>query len=192
MKISNLSISNLSISNLTRKRSEAVCKIGTEVEHEVPNKVEPKCSAAVCKVAEKVTEKVTERLLTKVPPKNLPKAPNKVPSKAAPKVPTICRDYTPKIRQQVISNKLLNSKLYELYTVRKLHCEGAWLKANITDGTITIEKQTYIVAWLDVLPIDAYKEETIVVSLRSPKYKDSRTGEYPHSYAVVSKLSNQL
>ena len=200
--------SNLSISNLTRKRSKVAAKVGTEVEHEVPNKVEPKRSEAVCKVGtlvpSKVTEKVTERLLTKVPSKIAskvaPKVPPKVPTlvlakvppknlpKAPNKLPTMHRDYTPKIRQQVISNKLLNSKLYELYTVRKLHCEGAWLKANITDGTITIAGQTYIVAWLDVLPIDAYKEEIIVISLRTSKYKDSRTGEYPHSYAVVSKI----
>ena len=170
--------SNLSISNLTRKRSEAADKVGTEVEHEVPNKVEPnsvsKRSEAMCKIEPKLEPSKVE--------------PSKVPPKVPNKLPTMYRDYTPKIRQQVISNKLLNSKLYELYTVRKLHCEGAWLKANIVDGTITIEKQTYIVAWLDTLPIDAYKEEAIVVSLRTPKYKDSRTGEYPHSYAVVSKI----
>ena len=152
---------NLSISNLTRKRSEAMCKIEPKLE---PSKAEP----------------------SKVPPK----APNKVP-KAPNKLPTMYRDYTPKIRQQVISNKLLNSKLYELYTVSKLHCAGTWLKDNIVDGTITMAKQTYIVAWLDTLPIDAYKEDTLCISLRTPKYKDSRTGEYPHSYAVVSKLSNQ-
>ena len=101
------------------------------------------------------------------------------------------RAYTPKLRQQVVSNKLLNSQLYELYTVRKLHCVGAWLKANIVDGTIKIAKQTYIVSWLDILPIDAYKEEEVVVSLRSPKYKDKNTKEYSLAYAVVSKLSNQ-
>ena len=101
--------------------------------------------------------------------------------------PTGYRTYSPKIRQQVISNKLLNSQLYDLYTVRKIHCSGQWLKDNITDGTITIAKQTYIVSWLDILPIDAYKEDTIVLSLRSPKYKDSISKEYSLSYAVVSK-----
>ena len=95
--------------------------------------------------------------------------------------------YSPKVRQQVISNKLLNGQLYELYTVRKLHCGGKWLKDNIVDGTITIAKQIYIVSWLDILPVDAYKEEAVVLSLRSPKYKDSRSKEYSHSYAVVSK-----
>ena len=105
-------------------------------------------------------------------------------------LPTNYRAYTPKLRQQVVSNKLLNSQLYELYTVRKLHCVGAWLKANIVDGTIKIAKQTYIVSWLDILPIDAYKEEEVVVSLRSPKYKDRNTKEYSLAYAVVSKLSN--
>ena len=102
--------------------------------------------------------------------------------------PTGYRTYSPKIRQQVISNKLLNSQLYDLYTVRKLHCSGQWLKDNITDGTITIAKQTYIVSWLDILPIYAYKEDTIVLSLRSPKYKDSISKEYSLSYAVVSKI----
>lgn len=110
-------------------------------------------------------------------------------SKAPPVVTdyTGYRTYSPKIRQQVISNKLLNSQLYDLYTVRKLYCSGQWLKDNITDGTITIAKQTYIVSWLDILPIDAYKEDTIVLSLRSPKYKDSISKEYSLSYAVVAK-----
>ena len=98
------------------------------------------------------------------------------------------RTYSPKIRQQVISNKLLNSQLYELYTVRKLHCVGKWLKDNIVDGTITIAKQTYIVSWLDIIPIDAYKEEEVVVSLRTPKYKDTISKEYSLSYAVVSRF----
>ena len=109
----------------------------------------------------------------------------------APPVVTNCTDYrtySPKIRQQVISNKLLNSQLYDLYTVRKTYCSGQWLKDNITDGTITIAKQTYIVSWLDILPMDAYKEDTIVLSLRSPKYKDSISKEYSLSYAVVSKI----
>ena len=96
--------------------------------------------------------------------------------------------YSPKVRQQVMSNKLLNGQLYELYVVRKLHCGGKWLKDNIVDGTITIAKQIYIISWLDILPTDAYKEEAVVLSLRSPKYKDSRSKEYSHSYAVVSKI----
>ena len=100
------------------------------------------------------------------------------------------RTYSPKIRQQVVSNKLLNSQLYDLYTVRKMYCSGQWLKDNIVDGTITIAKQTYIVSWLDILPIAAYKEDTLVLSLRSPKYKDTMSKEYSLSYAVVSKLSN--
>ena len=97
------------------------------------------------------------------------------------------KTYSPKIRQQVISNKLLNSQLYDLYKVRKIYCSGQWLKDNITDGTITIAKQTYIVSWLDILPMDAYKEDTIILSLRSPKYKDTISKEYSLSYAVVSK-----
>lgn len=97
------------------------------------------------------------------------------------------RYYSPKVRQQAISNKLLNSQLYELYAVRKLHCEGKWLKDNIVDGTITIAKQTYIVSWLDILPMDAFKEDTIVLSLRTPKYKDTISKEYSLSYAVVTK-----
>ena len=101
--------------------------------------------------------------------------------------PTGYRTYSPKIRQQVISNKLLNSQLYDLYTVRKIYCSGQWLEDNITDGTITIAKQTYIVSWLDILPIDAYKEDTIILSLRSPKYKDTTSKEYSLSYAVVTK-----
>ena len=96
--------------------------------------------------------------------------------------------YSPKVRQQVMSNKLLNGQLYELYVVRKLHCGGKWLRDTIVDGTITIAKQIYIVSWLDILPTDAYKEEAVVLSLRSPKYKDSRSKEYSHSYAVVSKI----
>ena len=133
-------------------------------------------SEAVCKVPNKIASKVSSKIAAEVP--------SKIPSK----LPTNFRNYTPKIRQQVISNKLLNSKLYELYTVRKLLCAGAWLKANIVDGTITIEKQIYIVSWLGILPTDAYKEEAVVISLRTSKYKDIRTGEYPHSYAVVSKI----
>lgn len=133
-------------------------------------------SEAVCKVPNKVPNKIAAEV------------PNKIASKIASKIATNFRNYTPKIRQQVISNKLLNSKLYELYTVRKLLCAGAWLKANIVDGTITIEKQIYIVSWLGILPTDAYKEEAVVISLRTSKYKDIRTGEYPHSYAVVSKI----
>lgn len=102
------------------------------------------------------------------------------------------RTYSPKIRQQVISNKLLNSQLYDLYIVRKIYCSGQWLKDNITDGTITIAKQTYIVSWLDILPIAAYKEEEVIVSLRSPKYKDSISKEYSLCYAVISKFSKEL
>ena len=97
------------------------------------------------------------------------------------------RTYSPKMRQQVISNKLLNTQLYDLYTVRKMYCSGQWLKDNISDGTITIAKQTYIVSWLDILPIDAYKADTIILSLRSPKYKDSISKEFSLSYAVVTK-----
>ena len=102
--------------------------------------------------------------------------------------PIQSRYYSPKVRQQIVSNKLLNSQLYELYTVRKLHCVGKWLKDNIVDGTITIAKQTYIVSWLDILPMDAFKEEEVVVSLRSPKYKDTMSKEYSLSYAVVSRF----
>ena len=98
--------------------------------------------------------------------------------------------YTPKIRQMAVSNKLLNEQLYSLYTVTKMHITGALLKSSICDGTIKVNNVVYIVSWLDTLPIEAYKEDTLFISLRTPKYKDSRTGEYPHSYAVVSKLSN--
>lgn len=128
-------------------------------------------------------KKVSKAELNKVTKSNLTKV-------ALPSIdsnPTGYRTYSPKIRQQVISNKLLNSQLYDLYTVRKLHCSGQWLKDNITDGTITIAKQTYIVSWLDILPMDAYKEDTIVLSLRSPKYKDTISKEYSLSYAVVAK-----
>jgi hypothetical protein len=99
----------------------------------------------------------------------------------------VLRTYSPKIRQQIISNKLLNSNLYELYTIRKLHIGGAWLKANIKDGTIQIAKQTYIISWLDILPTDAFKEDAVVVSLRTPKFKDSKTKMFTNSYALVSK-----
>ena len=126
-------------------------------------------------------KKVTKANLSKA---NLSKAPPVVTN------PTGYRTYSPKIRQQVISNKLLNSQLYDLYTVRKLHCVGKWLKNNIVDGTITIAKQTYIVSWLDIIPMDDYKEEEVVVNLRSHKYKDTISKEYSLSYAVVSKLSN--
>lgn len=137
---------------------------------------------STCKKVNKANlSKVSKSDLTKV---NLTKA-NLL---SIDSTPTGYRTYSPKIRQQVISNKLLNSQLYDLYTVRKIHCSGQWLKDNITDGTITIEKQTYIVSWLDILPIDAYKEDTIVLSLRSPKYKDSISKEYSLSYAVVSKI----
>ena len=98
--------------------------------------------------------------------------------------------YTPKIRQMAVSNKLLNEQLYSLYTVTKMNIAGALLKSSIIDGTIKVNNIVYIVSWLDTLPIDAYKEDTLCISLRTPKYKDSRTGEHPHSYAVVSKLSN--
>ena len=98
--------------------------------------------------------------------------------------------YTPKIRQMAVSNKLLNEQLYSLYTVTKMNTTGALLKSSIIDGTIKVNNVVYIVSWLDTLPIEAYKEDTLCISLRTPKYKDSRTGEYPHSYAVVSKLSN--
>lgn len=101
--------------------------------------------------------------------------------------PSNSYSYTPKIRQQIISNKLINSTLYELYTIRKLHIGGAWLKANIKDGTIQIAKQTYIISWLDILPIDAYKEDAVVVSLRTPKFKDKNTKMFTNSYALVSK-----
>ena len=139
---------------------------------------------AFARLNEITCKKVSKAELNKVSKANLSKAqPLSIDS-----TPTGYRNYSPKIRQQVISNKLLNSQLYDLYIVRKIHCSGQWLKDNITDGTITIAKQTYIVSWLDILPIDAYKEDTIVLSLRSPKYKDSISKEYSLSYAVVSKM----
>ena len=129
-------------------------------------------------------KKVTKAKLNKVTKANL----TKVNLLSIDSTPTDYKNYSPKIRQQVISNKLLNSQLYDLYTVRKIYCSGQWLKDNITDGTVTIAKQTYIVSWLDILPTDAYKEDTILLSLRSPKYKDSISKEYSLSYAVVSKM----
>ena len=101
------------------------------------------------------------------------------------------RHYSPKVRQQIISNKLLNSQLYELYSVSRLYYTGAEVKNSIVDGTITIANEKYIVSWLDILPIDAYKEPILVLSLRTPKYKDSRTKEYSLSYAVISKYSEE-
>ena len=101
------------------------------------------------------------------------------------------RTYSPKIRQMAISNKLLNEQLYSLYKVTKILVAGALLKSSILDGTIKVNSVVYIVSWLDTLPIEAYKEDTLCISLRTPKYKDSRTGEYPHSYAVVSKYGEE-
>ena len=124
------------------------------------------------------------RKVTKLQPRTPGNTLNTIPTPDS----MVFKYYSPKVRQQVISNKLLNGQLYELYTVRKLHCGGKWLKDNIVDGTITIAKQIYIVSWLDILPVDAYREEAVVLSLRSPKYKDSRSKEYSHSYAVVSKI----
>ena len=136
------------------------------------------------RLSESTCKKVTKAELNKVTKANLTKA----QLLSIDSNPTNYKNYSPKIRQQVISNKLLNSQLYDLYTVRKIHCSGQWLKDNIVDGTITIAKQTYIVSWLDILPMDAYKEDTIVLSLRSPKYKDSISKEYSLSYAVVGKI----
>ena len=134
-------------------------------------------------------KKVNKAELNKVTKANLTKANlTKVNLLSIDSTPTNYKNYSPKIRQQVISNKLLNSQLYDLYMVRKIYCSGQWLKDNITDGTITIAKQTYIVSWLDILPTDAYKEDTILLSLRSPKYKDSISKEYSLSYAVVGKI----
>ena len=134
-------------------------------------------------------KKVNKANLTKASKSNLSKSNlTKAKQLSIDSNPTNYKNYSPKIRQQVISNKLLNSQLYDLYTVRKIHCSGQWLKDNITDGTITIAKQTYIVSWLDILPMDAYKEDTIILSLRSPEYKDSISKEYSLSYAVVGKI----
>ena len=140
---------------------------------------------------ESTCKKVNKANLSKESKSNLTKSNlSKAKQLSIDSTPTGYRTYSPKIRQQVISNKLLNSQLYDLYTVRKIQCSGQWLKDTITDGTITIAKQTYIVSWLDILPTDAYKEDTIVLSLRSPKYKDSISKEYSLSYAVVGKSSN--
>ena len=140
---------------------------------------------------ESTCKKVNKANLSKESKSNLTKSNlSKAKQLSIDSTPTGYRTYSPKIRQQVISNKLLNSQLYDLYTVRKIQCSGQWLKDTITDGTITIAKQTYIVSWLDILPTDAYKEDTIVLSLRSPKYKDSISKEYSLSYAVVGKISN--
>ena len=136
------------------------------------------------RLSESSCKRVNKAKLHKESIVNLSKA--KQPKPAA-SISEEYRTYSPKIRQQVISNKLLNTQLYDLYTVRKMYCSGQWLRDNIADGTITIAKQTYIVSWLDILPIDAYKEDTIVLSLRSPKYKDSISKEYSLSYAVVTK-----
>ena len=125
------------------------------------------------------------------PCKKVSKLPVKNPNIIIPQRADIykgTRSYSPKVRQQIISNKLLNSQLYELYIVRKVHCGGQWLKDNIKDGTITIAKQTYIISWLDILPIDAYKEDAVIISLRTPKFKDKNSNKYSLSYAVVSKF----
>ena len=140
----------------------------------------------------KTSNLATSNLLNKKVVKSVEKkyrSGNKLLSSNIHTSPIQYRYYSPKVRQQVVSNKLLNGQLYELYTVRKIHCVGKWLKDNIVDGTIKIAKQTYIISWLDILPIDAYKEEEVVVSLRTPKYKDKNTKEYSLSYAVVSRFS---
>ena len=100
--------------------------------------------------------------------------------------------YSPKSRQQIVSNKLLNSELYNLYTIRKLGCSGDWLKANIVDGTITIAKQTYVLSWLDVAPIVAMqKGAMLILSLRSPRFREVTTGAYPLAYCLVTLDSYQ-
>ena len=139
----------------------------------------------------KTSNLATSNLLNKKVVKSVEKkyrSGNKLLSSNINTSPLQYRYYSPKVRQQVVSNKLLNSQLYELYTVRKLHCVGKWLKDNIVDGTIKIAKQTYVISWLDILPMDAFKEEEVVVSLRTPKYKDKNTKEYSLSYAVVSRF----
>ena len=130
--------------------------------------------------------KLQTKLQTRNTVKTIPTSASSASSATSASI--VFKYYSPKVRQQVMSNKLLNGQLYELYVVRKLHCGGKWLKDNIVDGTITIAKQIYIISWLDILPTDAYKEEAVILSLRSPKYKDSRSKEYSHSYAVVSKI----
>ena len=100
--------------------------------------------------------------------------------------------YSPKSRQQIVSNKLLNSELYKLYTIRKLGCSGEWLKANIVDGTITIAKQTYVLSWLDVPPVVAMQKGTmLILSLRSPRFREVTTGAYPLAYCLVTLDSYQ-
>lgn len=95
--------------------------------------------------------------------------------------------YSPKSRQQIVSNKLLNAELYNLYTIRKLACSGEWLKANIVDGTITIAKQTYVLSWLDVAPMTAMQKGTmLILSLRSPRFREVTTGLYPLAYCLVT------
>ena len=68
-------------------------------------------SEVTCKKAN-----LTKANLTKVTKANLTKA----HLLSIDSNPTGYRNYSPKIRQQVISNKLLNSQLYELYIVRKI------------------------------------------------------------------------
>ena len=115
----------------------------------------------------------------------------KLNSSARKEKPTNCpgyRNYSPKVRQQIVSNKLLNSQLYELYTVRKLHIEGKKLKNMLLNGTIKVAGKTYVISWLDIIPMDAFNEPELVLSLRTPRYKDSKTHQYPLSYGVVSKF----
>jgi hypothetical protein len=74
-----------------------------------------------------------------------------------------------------------------LYTIHKLGCSGEWLKANIVDGTITIAKQTYVLSWLDVAPIVAMqKGAMLILSLRSPRFREVTTGAYPLAYCLVT------
>lgn len=84
--------------------------------------------------------------------------------------------YTPKVRQQVISNKLLNSALRDLYDVVKVQLSVDTLRKILQkDGTIVYLAQIYIVTYLDVLPCYLFSGQVheVTLSLRKPKYDTS-------------------
>lgn len=101
--------------------------------------------------------------------------------------------YSPKTRQQIMSNKLLNSDLLELYIVERIVISVSDFKRIRKDCTVTYKGITYILSYLEFLPkfLDTNRVTHLNLSFRTPRYvgKDEIlevTKKY--SYCLVSLI----
>ena len=103
--------------------------------------------------------------------------------------------YTPKQRQMIQSNKLLNAELCDLYEVAETTVGVATFKRMLQDGTIVRDGITYLVTYHEFLPkfLDSGKVLHLRLSYRTPRYvgKDEIlevTKKYSHVLVILKMI----